>query len=71
MNTKDYNRIKVVLVEKKHTSKWLEEQLGKDHSTGSKCCANTAQPGLEMFFQIAKCFGVEVKDLIREDINNN
>ena len=27
---KDINRIKVVLVEKKRTSKWLSEQLGKD-----------------------------------------
>ena len=28
--TKDINRIKVVLVEKKRTNKWLAEQLGKD-----------------------------------------
>ena len=27
---KDINRIKVVLVEKKRTSKWLSEQLGKE-----------------------------------------
>ena len=27
---KDINRIKVVLVEKKRTNKWLAEQLGKD-----------------------------------------
>ena len=27
--TKDINRIKVVLVEKKRTNKWLAEQLGK------------------------------------------
>ena len=27
---KDINRIKVVLVEKKRTSKWLSEQLEKD-----------------------------------------
>ncbi len=26
----DLNRIKVVLVEKKRTNKWLAEQLGKD-----------------------------------------
>ena len=28
--TKDINRIKVVLVEKKRTNKWLAEQLGTD-----------------------------------------
>lgn len=30
---KDINRIKVVLVEKKRTGKWLSEQLGKDLAT--------------------------------------
>ncbi len=32
----DINRIKVVLVEKKKTGKWLAEQLGKDPSIVSK-----------------------------------
>lgn len=36
--TKDINRIKVVLVEKKRTNKWLAEQLGKDPATVSKWC---------------------------------
>ena len=27
---KDFNRLKVVLAEKKKTNKWLAEQLGKD-----------------------------------------
>lgn len=30
------NRIKVVLVEKQHTSKWLAEQLGKSENTVSQ-----------------------------------
>lgn len=30
MTNKDINRIKVVLVDKKKTNKWLAEQLGKD-----------------------------------------
>ncbi|MEG1485182.1 MAG: transcriptional regulator, partial [Bacteroidales bacterium] len=29
----DINRIKVVLVERKKTGKWLAEQIGKDPST--------------------------------------
>ena len=70
MESKDYNRIKVVLVENKRSNKWLAEQLGKDQSTVSKWCTNTAQPGLEMLFRIAKCLGVKVQDLIREEVNN-
>ena len=30
MANKDLNRIKLVLVQKKKTGKWLAEQLGKD-----------------------------------------
>ena len=69
--TKDINRIKVVLVEKKRTNKWLAEQLGKDPATVSKWCTNTAQPSLETLLEIAKVLEVDVKDLLhstREDI---
>ena len=61
---KDINRIKVVLVEKKRTGKWLAEQLGKDPATVSKWCTNAAQPSLETLLQIAKCLEVEVKELL-------
>ena len=43
----DINRIKVVLVEKKKTNKWLADQIGKDQATVSKWCTNTTQPTLE------------------------
>ena len=62
----DFNRIKVVLVEKKKTNKWLAEQLGKDPATLSKWCTNSAQSGVETLFSIAECLGVKVKDLLRE-----
>ena len=62
--TKDINRIKVVLVEKKRTNKWLAEQLGKDLATVSKWCTNTSQPGLETLLQIAGVLDVDVKDLL-------
>ena len=62
--TKDINRIKVVLVEKKRTNKWLAEQLGKDPATVSKWCTNTAQPSLETLLEIAKVLEVDVKDLL-------
>ena len=61
---KDFNRLKVVLAEKKKTNKWLAEQLGKDPATISKWCTNSAQPGLETLFQIAECLEVDVKELI-------
>ena len=35
MVNKDINRLKAVLCETKHTSKWLAEQLGKDPATVS------------------------------------
>ena len=44
----DINRLKVILVEKKKTGKWLAEQLGKDPATVSKWCTNTTQPGLRL-----------------------
>ena len=62
--TKDINRIKVVLVEKKRTNKWLAEQLGKDPATVSKWCMNTAQPSLETLLEIARVLEVDVKDLL-------
>ena len=61
---KDLNRIKVVLVEKKRTNKWLAEQLGKDPATISKWCANTSQPDLSTLLQVANLLEVDVKDLL-------
>jgi transcriptional regulator with XRE-family HTH domain len=55
--TRDINRIKVVLAEKKRTNKWLAETLGKDPATVSKWCTNSAQPGLETLLQIAEMSG--------------
>lgn len=62
-DTKDINRIKVVLVEKKRTNKWLAAQLGKDPATVSKWCTNTSQPGLETLLQIANVLEVDVKEI--------
>ena len=63
----DINRLKLVLVEKKKTGKWLAEQLGRDPSTISKWCTNTCQPDLGNLMKIAKLLEVEVTDLLRED----
>ena len=61
---KDINRLKVVLVEKKRTGKWLAEQLGKDPATVSKWCTNVAQPGLETLVQISKVLEVDIRELL-------
>ena len=50
----DVNRIKLVLVEKKRTNKWLAEQLGVDPSTVSKWCTNTSQPDLACILKIER-----------------
>ena len=63
---KDINRLKLVLVEKKKTGKWLAEQIGKDPSTGSKWCSNKSQPSLEDLFRIAELLEVNYTDLIRD-----
>lgn len=65
------NRIKVVLVEKNRTNKWLAEQLGKDPATVSKWCTNTCQPGIETLLDIARVLEVEVGELLRTSKVNN
>lgn len=60
----DLNRIKVVLVEKKRTSKWLAEQLGKSTCSVSKWCQNTVQPDLPTLDKIAKLLNVDVATLL-------
>lgn len=63
--TKDINRIKVVLVEKKRSNKWLAEQLGKDPATVSKWCTNTSQPTIETLLKIAEVLDVNYTELVR------
>ena len=65
MQNKDLNRLKVVLVEKKQTNKWLAKQLGKDQGTVSKWCTNTCQPDLKTLVRIAQLIEVDMKELIR------
>ncbi len=60
----ELNRLKVVLVERKRTGKWLAEALGKNEATVSRWCTNESQPSLETLFAIAKALNVDVKDLL-------
>lgn len=58
------NRIKIVLFEKNHTSKWLAEQMGVTPSTVSKWCTNTSQPDLNSILKISDLLEVDIKELI-------
>ena len=61
---KDLNRIKVVLVEKKRTAKWLAEELGKNPATVSKWCTNVSQPDLYTLDKIAILLDIDKRELI-------
>lgn len=67
---KDYNRIKVVLAEKRRTNKWLAEVLDKDPATVSKWCTNNSQPSVELLYKIAEALDTDVKDLLRSNKSN-
>ena len=59
------NRIKVTLVEKNRTAKWLAEQIGKDPTTISKWCTNPSQPNLDVLVKIAELLEVDYTELVR------
>lgn len=61
---KEVNRIKVVLTEKKRTSKWLAEQIGKNPATVSKWCTNTIQPSMDTLLDIANALEMNIQDLL-------
>jgi transcriptional regulator with XRE-family HTH domain len=60
----DINRIKLVLVEKKRTSKWLSVQLGVTPSTVSKWCTNSSQPDISNLLKIADLLEVDIRELL-------
>jgi putative transcriptional regulator len=60
----ELNRLKIVLVEKKRTGKWLAEVLKKNEATISRWCTNESQPSIETLFEIAKVLDIDVKDLL-------
>ncbi len=67
MESKNLNRLRVVIAEKNVTNKWLSEQLGIGQATISKWVTNTSQPNLEMLVKLSKVLDVEMKDLVRYD----
>jgi len=64
VETVNLNRIKVALVERRKTSKWLAVQIDKSETTVSRWVSNKIQPSLENLFEIADALGMDVRDLI-------
>ena len=62
------NRLKVVLVEKNLTSKWLAEKLGKNEATISRWCTNDVQPNLKMLLEISELLNVNISELINDNL---
>ena len=58
------NRLKVVLVEKEKSGKWLADQLGKSTCTVSKWCSNTTQPDLQTLDKIAQLLAIDRRELL-------
>ena len=64
MAYRDINRIKVVLVEKKRTNKWLAEEIGMTTTTISRWCRNEVQPPLETLVEVARLLDVDIRELL-------
>ncbi|MBQ6423321.1 MAG: helix-turn-helix transcriptional regulator [Prevotella sp.] len=58
------NRLKVVLVEKGKTNRWLAEQLGKTEHTISRWCQNKTQPSIAQLNEIARVLMIDVRSLL-------
>ncbi|WP_289091581.1 helix-turn-helix transcriptional regulator [uncultured Bacteroides sp.] len=59
------NRIKVTLVEKQKTNRWLAKQMGKSENTISRWCSNKSQPSIVQLQEIANLLGVDIHTLLR------
>ena len=60
----ELNQLKIVLVKKKRTSKWLAEQLEDNPTTVSKWCTNKTQPNLQTLKRISELLEVKLEELI-------
>jgi transcriptional regulator with XRE-family HTH domain len=58
------NKLKVALVERNKTGKWLAEALNMNPATISRWCSNKTQPSLDTLSEIAKVLNVDIRDLL-------
>ncbi len=63
---KPLNRIKVVLVEKNKTGKWLAEQLDRDPASISRWCSNSIQPSIDTLDKVADLLGVNRREFLNK-----
>lgn len=68
MEERKLNRIKVVLVEKGKTGKWLAEELKVGTTTVSRWCQNITQPDIYTLDAIAKLLKVDVSELLNRTL---
>ena len=59
------NRIKVTLVEKQKTNRWLAKQMGKSANTISRWCSNKSKPSIAQLQEIANLLEVDIHSLLR------
>ena len=71
MSNKIINRLKVVLVEKNRSNKWLAEQLDKNETTVSRWCTNDTQPSVDTLSKIAKLLNIDIRELLTSTKNEN
>ena len=62
--TKEINRIKVVLAEKKIKNKWLAEKLKKNPSSISQWCTNERQPSLDTLLEMSILLETDIRELL-------
>jgi putative transcriptional regulator len=62
------NRIKEVLDEKGIKQTWLADQLGKSYNMVNAYVQNRQQPRLEILYEIANILKVDVKELLKSNI---
>ena len=60
---KQLNRIKIVLVEKNKTAKWLSEQVGRNVTSVSRWCTNVSQPDWKHYSH-SGTLNVDVRELL-------
>jgi putative transcriptional regulator len=68
MEERKLNRIKVVLVEKDKTGKWLAEELKVGTTTVSRWCQNITQPDIYTLDAIAKPLKEDVSELLNHTL---
>ena len=64
MDKQHYNRIKVVLAEKRMTNKKLAQALDITVQTVSRWCTNEMQPSIETLYRIAAYLDIDVRELL-------